>query len=103
MLTEMEMKVYKDIIDNTQYDVSTEASDISEGTGIPMKYLRGVLASLIKKNLVEEVLVEGGPRDFYAFCPLDEKGMGFYFWGDQYTEEEFHYITHYDTLFLEEV
>lgn len=103
MLTEMETKVYKFVIDNTQYDVSTEASDISKGTGIPMRSLRGVLASLIKKNLVEEVLVEGGNGDFNAFCPLDEKGMGVYFWGDQYTEEEFYYITHYDTLFLEEV
>jgi len=55
IFTELEDKVLKCLIKELYAEPGfsdIDAKDLSKGTGIPMKVLRGVLASLVKKEVI---------------------------------------------------
>jgi hypothetical protein len=61
-LTELELKVYEALKESEVFDdvYCEHPSDISYDTGIPIHKLRGVISSLIKKDIAYmEELVEG--------------------------------------------
>ncbi len=66
-LTELEEKVLENLIDNLYAEPGfsdVDAKDISKETGIPMKSIRGVLGSLVKKGIVslDETSTYGAPK-----------------------------------------
>jgi Fe2+ or Zn2+ uptake regulation protein len=54
-LTNLETKVLENLINNLYAEPGfsdVDANDISRSTGIPMKSIRGVLSSLVKKGII---------------------------------------------------
>lgn len=82
-LTELETKVLTNLIGNLYAepgysDVSVE--DISRDTGIPMKSIRGVIASLVKKNIIQ--------TDDNEFCIIVYLNEGFYYLHPEWSKYE---------------
>ena len=52
MLTQMERSVFKAIVDIAYDDIGADANEIARFTDIDVRQVRGVLSSLIKKDLI---------------------------------------------------
>lgn len=68
-LTNLETQVLENLIDNLYAEPGfsdVDAKDISRNTGIPTKSIRGVLSSLIKKEIIQldETHTFGAPEQY---------------------------------------
>ena len=91
MLTEMEKAVYRHIVVESFYDIGAEAREIAEALDIDIKKLRGVISSLIKKDLISVYQFENGEtrEKVTVFGPLDDDDNYAGFGCDLYSEERY--------------
>lgn len=82
-LTDLEKQVYNTAIEICFEDCSATASELSEVLNLPINSVKGVIGSLVKKNLL---MVENG-RGYNECNPLIQ-GSVLSFGCDEYEEEE---------------
>lgn len=73
-LTDLETKVLKVIREQALDDYSSSVKEVSNATQLDVKTVKGVVGSLVKKNLVMADHEERGGRMFLDLFPLDKNG-----------------------------
>lgn len=86
MLTDMERKVFRVVVVESYHDAGASVTEISENTGISPQKVRGVLSSLIKKDLIDTWADDGKVT---TFLPINDEGEAVCFGLDKYTEQEY--------------
>jgi len=96
MLTKMEKEVFKVIVDIAYYDIGADAQQIAEITDIDIRKVRGVISSLIQKDLIGTFEYEDGVtrKPITVFGPVNDEDEAISFGCDLYDQ------TFYNRLFL---
>ena len=93
-LTDLETQVLENLINNLYAEPGfsdVDAKDISHSTGIPMKSIRGVLSSLVKKGIVhlEETDSYGAPEQFVLIYLMDSHYYLHQQWKEEYDSQRY--------------
>ena len=93
-LTDLETQVLENLINNLYAEPGfsdVDAKDISRSTGITMKYIRGVLSSLVKKGIVhlEETDSYGAPEQFVLIYLMDSHYYLHPQWKEEYDSQRY--------------
>ena len=90
-LTEKERAVFKDVCETNIDDAGSDVESISQHTGLNINSVKGVVGSLVKKNLLSIITDErpdhkGNYREVDVICPAQLDGS--WYLCDNYTAQE---------------
>jgi len=87
MLTDMERRAFRVVVMESFYDVGACATTVATLANIDINKVRGVLSSLVQKDLIDSWVYHVNNRKTITFNPINDEGEAVCFGVDKYTEQ----------------
>ena len=90
MLTDMERRAFRVVVEESFYGVGACADTVATLAEIDIHKVRGVLSSLVKKDLIDSWEYHTSEKSkIIAFNPINDEDEAVCYGLDKYTEEEY--------------